>query len=289
MKPDVSVIIPAYNHAAYIAQAISSVRAQRWPSLEMIVVDDGSTDETPQVLAQLKARDLQVVRQPHRGVASARNRAILHAHGEWIAFLDADDFWLENKLASQLGGQQMCERSFIHSGYVMVNARGAHMRVQRERTHPLSDLLWGNPFVASAMVIHRSLLARTGLFDPALSTGEDWHLWLRLALHGDATCIGEPLTAIRVGNWQAKGRTARVYESCTLKVLTDLFGWLHARADLSDLARQQARVLSWHWSVIAKMYLWQRDVANFLRCARRSLRTHGDGARFLLAGERALR
>ena len=92
MKPSVTVVIPTYNLAALLPEAIASVRAQQWPKLEIIVVDDGSTDNTESVLRDLaRDGDLRWFRQDNAGAAAARNRGVANATGEWIAFLDADD------------------------------------------------------------------------------------------------------------------------------------------------------------------------------------------------------
>ena len=100
-KPEVSVILPTYNRGWILKEAIDSVLAQDFRDFELIVVDDGSTDNTPQILDSYH-QDLMVVRQPNRGVSAARNRGIAAAGGGLIAFLDSDDLWLPRKLSSQV-------------------------------------------------------------------------------------------------------------------------------------------------------------------------------------------
>lgn len=100
--PSVSVVIPAYNFATFLPETIVSVREQTHPRVETVVVDDGSTDETPHVLERLEGPDLRWTRTPNRGVSAARNRAVELAEGDYIAFLDADDLWLPEKLERQV-------------------------------------------------------------------------------------------------------------------------------------------------------------------------------------------
>jgi glycosyltransferase involved in cell wall biosynthesis len=123
-KPCVSVIIPTYNRAALVAEAVASVLAQTWRDFEVLVVDDGSTDHTATALAPF-AGQVRVVRRPSRGgVSAARNRGIAAARGQWLAFLDSDDLWLPEKL-SRLGaflkaqpGLRLCqtEETWVRQG-----------------------------------------------------------------------------------------------------------------------------------------------------------------------------
>lgn len=194
----VSVIMPTYNCAAYIRQAIDSVLGQRDASLELIVVDDGSTDDTAAILASYGDR-LRVLRQANGGVAAARNAGLRAARGEFVGFLDADDLWLPWKLAVQL---QHLRR---HPDVGVVYAAWQVWRSQRDGSFgtpptcqappddgvvPLEEagsgwlynrLLEDCIIHTSAVLLRRSLLARVGLFDEALRRGEDYDLWLRLS------------------------------------------------------------------------------------------------------------
>ena len=101
MRPLVSVIIPTYNQREYLVQAIESVLAQTYESVEVIVVDDGSTDDTAQAVATM-GRAVRYIRQSNRGAAASRNAGIAHATGQYVAFLDHDDLWMPQKLAMQV-------------------------------------------------------------------------------------------------------------------------------------------------------------------------------------------
>jgi glycosyltransferase involved in cell wall biosynthesis len=199
----VSVIIPAYNSAAYLGEAIRSVLAQTYPKIEILVVDDGSTDDTPRALEPFGER-VRLFRQERAGPSAARNRGILNARGNFIAFLDADDVWRPDKLARQV---EMMNR---HPEVVLCYtdfSRGPDGQPTDESQlkhyeHPgLGDafcaLLRNNFLVTPAVVVRRDILATSGLFDPWLRGSEDLELWLRLAHLGKFACVDEVLVGVR--------------------------------------------------------------------------------------------
>lgn len=191
----VSVIIPSYNRAHTLARALDSVLAQSVLPDEIIVIDDGSTDATSALLQRYP--QVKVIQQPNQGVSAARNAGIQAARSEWIALLDSDDAWLPNKLALQLQAlteqreSRLChsEEIWIRHG-VRVNAMHKHAKSGGwifARCLPLCVI---SP---SASVLHRSLFADYGLFDPALPACEDYDLWLRICAHEPVLFIEEPL------------------------------------------------------------------------------------------------
>jgi glycosyltransferase involved in cell wall biosynthesis len=199
----VSVIIPTYNSAAYLGEAIQSVLAQTYPDFEITVVDDGSTDGTAEALQPFQDR-VRLFRQDRAGPSAARNRGILNARGNLIAFLDADDMWQPEKLARQV---DLLNR---HPEVVLCYtdfSRGPDGRPTAESQlkhyeHPgLGDafysLLRNNFLVTPAVVVRREVLARAGLFDPSLRGSEDIELWLRLARLGPFACVPEVLVGVR--------------------------------------------------------------------------------------------
>lgn len=191
--PLVSVIVPAYNGAAYIGDALDSVLAQRYRPIEIVVVDDGSTDETPSVLAGYAGR-ITTIRQPHSGnVARPRNVAIRRARGALLAFLDADDLWLPYKLETQM--------ALMRDRMCMLGTSG---RVQGQRTGAFRvvgyrELLLRNRFAASSVIMHRHCLDTVGMFDenPKLFGVEDWDLWLRIAARFPAFYVDQELVHVR--------------------------------------------------------------------------------------------
>ncbi len=174
MKPGdlISVVIPVYNGERYLAEAIDSVLGQSYPHLELIVVDDGSTDESSSIAQRNPA--VRYCRQANSGAAAARNRGIGLAQGDWFAFLDADDLWTAEKLERQLAALQResaAAAAFGHVEHFFSPEMDERMKAQiRCPTAPTPAYLPG------ALLVPRSAFFRVGLFDVTLQIGEfvDW-------------------------------------------------------------------------------------------------------------------
>ena len=191
MSELVSVIIPVHNYAGFIRRAVDSALAQTYRPVECVVVDDGSTDETPQVLAGYGER-IRVIRTAQQGPATARNAGIRSSRGELIAFLDADDCWLPEKLARQVEAlEREPSLGAVGCAVVFVNAAGEKTGghafpsppVPTNLERQLCDLacrrLWVGGSCSGALV-RRRVLDDVGLFDESLKAAEDWDLWMRL-------------------------------------------------------------------------------------------------------------
>ena len=189
--PVVSIIIPAYQVAPYIAAAIESVLKQTWTSYEIIVVNDGSPDTAALEAALAPYRDRMIYRvQPNRGAGAARNTAIQAARGTWLAFLDADDLWEPGFLASQLdlleqGGYDMVYANSRLFGEGNQSGRTCMDMSPSEGTPDLEGLLSlrCQP-ITSTTVVRRQLVMDAGGFDEAILRGQDFDLWVRLAQRG---------------------------------------------------------------------------------------------------------
>jgi glycosyltransferase involved in cell wall biosynthesis len=186
--PKVSVIIPTYNCEKYIAKAVESVLQQQDCSYEVIIIDDGSTDNTREVLAPL-SNFIRYIRQDNQGVAVARNHGIAMAKGSFIAFLDADDYFLPGKLAAQAA--MFAKRpnlGIVHSGWQRVDSQGRKLiEICPWENVPQLDLenwLRWKPVLPSAMMFRREWLEYVGGFDPRFPPAEDTDLVLRLAVKG---------------------------------------------------------------------------------------------------------
>jgi glycosyltransferase involved in cell wall biosynthesis len=202
--PAVSVIIPTHNRAAWVGEAAASVLAQSYGDYELMVVDDGSTDGTGDVLASLGGR-LKVLRLEERqGVSAARNRGAALARGEWLAFLDSDDLWLPEKLARQMDYLRshpdcaICqtEEIWIRNG-VRVNPPKTHRKAGGDIFLPSLTRCLVSP---SAVVLRRGLFEDLGGFDETLPAAEDYDLWLRLAWRQPVGLLPEPLIIKRGGH-----------------------------------------------------------------------------------------
>ena len=202
-KPQVSVIIPTYNRGWILKEAIDSVLAQDYKDLELIVVDDGSTDNTFEILASY-GNDIKVLFQENKGVSAARNRGITEASGQLIAFLDSDDLWLPRKLSTQIDffnqmpDALICqtEEIWVRNG-IRVNPKKRHKKPSGMIFEPSLELCLVSP---SAVMIRRSLFDRVGEFDITLPACEDYDLWLRISCRFPVHLIDTPLIIKRGGH-----------------------------------------------------------------------------------------
>lgn len=200
--PAVSAIIPAYNAAWCIRSAVDSVLAQTFREFELLVVDDGCTDDTLDILAAYGST-VRVIRQRNGGLSSARNAGIRESRGEFVAFLDADDRWLPEKLARQVA----LLRRDPAIGFVSAAAQVEDPEGRRLNDWPCTDckgaflphLFGANGDVAgsgSAVVARRCLFDRVGGFDESLRSLEDVDMWMRLSAVSGYACVEEPLAVI---------------------------------------------------------------------------------------------
>ena len=184
-EPLVSVIIPNFNYGRFLRAAIDSVLAQSYRNTEVIVVDDGSTDESIDVLRCYGSR-LRVVQQANRGVSAARNRGISESAGELVAFLDADDAWYPEKLALQVRQLASSEAGLVYCGVEYVDDEGRLLgqNITGNEGWILKSMVLLQPTalgLGSTSVVRRTCLDRVGGFDEVLSTSADWDLARRLA------------------------------------------------------------------------------------------------------------
>lgn len=203
--PAVSVIIPTYNRAKTIQRAIDSVLNQTFSDLELIVVDDCSTDNTSAILGQYGGnKRVRIIKHDkNRGEGGARNTGIRHSHANYIAFLDSDDEWLKNKLEKQMPIIQNADENIgvVYAYSVMQNEDGSNASIQRPsmRGDILSDLLYGKcPAISSSALIRRECF-QDHLHDETLPSFQDWDLWLQIAQDYQFEYIPEPLCIIYLG------------------------------------------------------------------------------------------
>lgn len=226
----VSIIIPAFNAQNFINATIESVINQTYPHWEMWVVDDGSTDETRQVVQKYLAdHRIQYLYQENQERATARNHGIRHTSGKYIAFLDADDLWLPDKLRVQvehLHNHPEVGLCFTH--YMLINSQGESLGRPAISFVPGPDqfysLLKGNFIANSTVIIPRCVLDKVGLFDESLPAFgcEDWDMWLRITRSYPIHLIDHPLALYRLHESNTSLERIRLSAEAVLqKVFTD--------------------------------------------------------------------
>lgn len=187
--PLVSIIIPAYGHAKFILQSIASVTAQTFSDYEIIVVNDGSPDNTEKVLESLIEQGaIRYFSQPNQGVAQARNYGISQATGKYIALLDDDDVWPPNKLEWQVKAMLESDLAAVGGLSAILGPSGLVELIEEDQkivTFEFTDLFDGNPFISPGQVlISRAILLETGGFNAKIWGSDDYDMWMMLAAKG---------------------------------------------------------------------------------------------------------
>lgn len=208
----VSVILPTYNRQVWVCNAIDSVLAQRRQPDEIVVIDDGSTDNTAEVLKSYGSA-IRVISQPNRGVAAARNAGLLKAHGEWLAFIDSDDEWHPRYLETQVRALAQAPEAVLsvtdahlvghdHPQKTYFELNGIHYRwgMFQSRHIPQSDtmafLIRHLPWQLGAVLVRRDTCMRAGLFDETLPLSEDVEWLARVARHGAMVLTDQALLEV---------------------------------------------------------------------------------------------
>jgi glycosyltransferase involved in cell wall biosynthesis len=217
----VSVVIPSYNYGRYVCEAVESVLRQTYQPVEVIVVDDGSTDDTRARLEGYRDR-IRYVYQSNRGLSAARNTGIREARGVWVAFLDADDLWHPQKTEVQLSAiKQLGDICFF--GSPLADTMPERLDPTPDvRRLGVSDFFTSTPLSGSSAVIRRDCFTQVGYFDEALKSVEDRDMWLRVAARFPAACIASPCWYYRQHPEQMNRNPDRMADNF-LAVLTKFF------------------------------------------------------------------
>jgi len=226
--PKVSVVIPTYNYAQYIEEAIDSALVQTHKGCEIIVVDDGSTDDTKGVVSQYRS-EIRYIYQKNQGLSAARNTGVRNSEGEYIAILDSDDLWLPSKIEKQIKLFEANSRlGLVYSDGLVFGEElawndlsfGGNMNFYRGRI--FDKLLLGNFIPCPSVVIKRGCFDKVGLFDINLGACEDWDMSLRISSHYEVDYVEELLVKHRKhrGSMETK---AEMMEENALKVLDKIF------------------------------------------------------------------
>lgn len=221
----VTVVIPAYNYARFLPDALDSALAQLYTPLEVIVVDDGSTDETPALLSGYSDGRLRVIRQENSGLSAARNTGIREAKHPFIAFLDADDRWTTDFISVVMARFQELPTEFamVATGSQRMTSDGRLVEQPRSILPPppiltARDFILLNRVFPSAVIVRRTAVIECGLFDTTLRSSEDRDMWIRITTRFRASYIKETSVHIRRhgDNMSRNSTRMRKNTSCTL-------------------------------------------------------------------------
>lgn len=255
----VSVVVPTYNRARFIEEAVESILAQSLPPLEVIIVDDGSTDDTANVCARFH-EPVRYIRRQNEGAAAARNAGIRAAMGDWVAFCDSDDIWKPRKLQLQMAALAVTGAGWSFTGFGLIDPDGRPVHTQKsgfskafgvlaesgvppadhfarwlELKRIISDsetltiyhgdafgmLFLGNVALTSTSVFSRELIDRAGLFDPTFWRAEDTEFFHRISAHSEVAIIMEPLVDYRVGHASIMTGDAAPFIEYTLRSIQE--------------------------------------------------------------------
>lgn len=242
MNPIVSIVLPVYNCPQYVGAAIESMLAQTWCDYELIIIDDGSRDETPEVLRRYHDPRIRLYGQTNRGLAATLNRGIELAQGKYIARQDQDDVSLPKRLAMQVAHLDANPACALVGTWAEIWRDGS--RTGQLHRHPCDnstlkfELLLNNPFVHSSMMIRRAALDRVGVYstDAARQPPEDYELWSRIAREYEVANIAEVLHMYR----EVEGSMSREGPSPFMEHLVTICAENIAWA--ADVARDEPQV-----------------------------------------------
>jgi glycosyltransferase involved in cell wall biosynthesis len=208
MNPQVSIVVTCYNYGQFVAECLASIQNQTFPDFEVIVVDDGSSDNSAeQVYPFLQDKRFRYLKQKNGGQANAKNRGIKEAKAELIAFLDADDKWEFDKLDKQIKLFARKEVGVVYSRAIHVNTEGVPLPkvplgkyLQPRRGKVTEYLIYDNFVPFSSVIVRKVCFDSFGTFDVSLAMGIDWDLWLRFSTKYQFAYCEEPFLFYRVGH-----------------------------------------------------------------------------------------
>jgi glycosyltransferase involved in cell wall biosynthesis len=264
LRPSISIILPVYNGARYLANALATVTAQTLTDWELIVVNDGSTDDTDTILAQAPPeRRRTIIHQENTGLGGARNRGLAAAQGELVAFLDVDDEWHPSYLAEmQAALASAPEAVAAFAGWQYLDEAGQRLPqsvlLGPEQIERLDqELTWRNAILPSALTVRRQAIMRAGGFDEDLKAVEDWDLWLRLKAIGPFVGVPKVLMGYRTHSASMTENVANI-ERERLKVNAKHLGALEGSFSSWPPARRRA--VGYTYFNAALGYLRQREI-----------------------------
>jgi glycosyltransferase involved in cell wall biosynthesis len=295
--PTISVIIPTFNAESTIEATVQSVLNQSFSDLEILVINDGSTDSTVKILETIQDSRLRILHFDNAGVAISRNRGIQRAQGKFFAFLDSDDLWQATKLADQFAALTDHPESMVAyswNDYIDAEGNFVHHGWHAQYQEDVYEAIFYRCFIenGSNILVRREAVEATGFFEPKTTPAEDWDFYLRLAQHYTFVCVPKVHVLYRISSESQSAQINRMERAGLLvlkralerspqrlsplkaKALADFYSYLFHKASAHAVERQQWQTaLSvfcrgiWHspstWNLIAKRRIG-RAVYGFL-------------------------
>jgi len=281
-SPLISVIIPTFNCCSTLRSAIESALSQTYKNIEVIVIDDGSSDETPLIITSY-INSIIYIKQENEGVAKARNVGVRYSNGEWIAFLDADDIWDENKLEYQFSKMSDEGKSWSYTDTRFlggVNSGRLDSEFTKKHTGSVFDELLTNNFIStSTVLLNKSTFHNAGGFDTTLPAIEDWELWVRISSKNPISYVDQPLTTYRIHK-KSTSRNTRKVLPYHLKAINVIYAKNQLNKKQSKLIKKAKSNSYTICSYIAEeendyvfsLYCAIKSIFNYPRSLRRTLR-----------------
>lgn len=281
----ISVVIPAYNSAKTLPGALESVFAQTYGEHEIIVVDDGSSDDTPDVLSRYASR-VKYIRQENKGPSAARNMGIRAARGEYIAFLDADDLWLPEKLELQLDLMKRDPMTaLVGCGIYAIDRDGqvvdTVVRREEEPDFPEQIGFWnafGNPSCALA---RKSVFEELGPFNENLRFGEDWEMWLRISRRHRVRFVSLPMIKFRKHDGFKNYERIDIIKSCIAEIMAG-FPETERRRNRKKVLCRLYKEMAWNYLSRGRRLQSIFFMGKAMLCHPRKLYHHDERAKLLI-------
>ena len=268
-SPNMSIIIPAYNAGTYVSECLDSVLKQTYQDFEIFVIDDGSEDDTVEIVSGYGDK-VTLLQQPNLGSAAARNLGAKNATGKWLAFLDADDTWVAEKLERQIAH---CEdKVWSHTDWLYVDTqrdldvKGSD-RAAMYGGKILAQLIVTNFIGTSTVIVRRDAFVGVGGFDDNLRALQDWDLWLRIAEKHEIAYLPDPLTRYRV-HASSTSRSPRKTERYHLDLVRRIFDEDGVGASMTHLRK---RTLAHSYCVLSIIAEESGDCSFAFICAVKSV------------------
>ena len=264
-KPLVSIVMPTYNCAAYLPESIESILAQTYDAYEIVVIDDGSSDNTKLVLEPYSEKIRYIDLGRNEGLPTARNLGIQSAKGEYVAFLDADDIWMPEKLKMSIDQfLKNPDAGMVYSKHINIDSKSQFLEGKIRRTLPSGNIFLQlffeqNFIICSSVVVRKEVFNKTALFDFELENCQDWDMWLRIAFYYKAIGIDVPLVKYRHSSKSLSKNRDNVLKY--QKVIIDKIYTMFKDSDNGISGKMYKKRLAAHYAKIGRHYMRTGDKA----------------------------